>query len=125
MDFYLKGEHLYVLQVYTTYTHRRHFSPSMNRHLHALYSILMLRMAQISDVKHVLEQFLDKSVIGFNSSDDNARDNEKTDEMRPLVHGEEGGGGEWRNENSDSKYFRLCTIKDRYCAAAEWSCDGG
>ena len=95
------------------YTHRRHFSPSMNRHLHALYSILMLLMAQISDVKHVLEQFLDKSVIGFNSSDDNARDNEKTDEMRPLVHGEEGGGGEWRNENSDSKYFRLCTIKDR------------
>ena len=95
-----------------------------------LYSILILFLiCQISDVKYVLDQFLRQSVIGFHSSDDDKRgnrrettdetrplvDGETTDETRPLVESEEGGG----------KYFRLCTIKDRYCAAAEWSCDGG
>ena len=59
---------------------------------------------QISDVKYVLERFLRNAAIGFHSSNGHEKDDiENPGEALVL----------------DTKYFRLCKIKDRYYAVAQ------
>ena len=57
---------------------------------------------QISDVKHVLEKFLDQAVIGFPSSHGTAKEEVDRQDSEPLLH---------------KKFLRLCKVKDRYSAA--------
>ena len=57
---------------------------------------------QISEVKHVFEEFLAHAVIGFPSSHGAAKVDVDHEDSTPLL---------------DTKYLRLCKIKDRYSAA--------
>ena len=55
-------------------------------------------------MKHVLEQFLQNSATGFHSDDDNSKEDIENSIETLMI---------------DTKYFRLCKIKDRYCAVAK------
>jgi hypothetical protein len=61
---------------------------------------------QISDVKHVLEKFLDQAVIGFPSSHGTAKEEVDRQDSEPLL-----------SEKFHKKFLRLCKVKDRYSAA--------